>query len=250
MGDAVVSGETNKSAWFNGYTGSFAWMPAPKAGGIGAPRTADFAFSGLASGAMGRNIEGTTTFVFTVPDADLQLVVSATGDATITFTQSGNLVGAIAAAGTTSFTLAAGTVDIGALVDALASASFAFSTSTTIRATGELAGDILPYTELSPESLAVAVWGALAASNNTVGTMGEKLNDAGSGSNPWTEVIESGYTAAEVLRMLVSIAAGKTTIVDNGGGSATVTFRGIADDRDAVIADMTGSERTTMTYDP
>lgn len=35
--------------------------------------------------------------------------------------------------------------------------------------------------------------------------------DAGSGSNPWTEVIEAGYTAAEILRILAAHAAGSAT---------------------------------------
>ena len=46
---------------------------------------------------------------------------------------------------------------------------------------------------------------------NTAGTMGEKLNDAGSGSSPWTEVIEASYTAAEILRILAAHAAGSAT---------------------------------------
>jgi len=119
--------------------------------------------------------------------------------------------------------------------------------------TGNLKGfasmeaDITPYTDLSPENLAAAVWNALAASYNSVGTMGEKMNDAGSASNPWTEIIEGGYTAAECLRLLTAVAAGKTTIVDLGGGLATVTFRDINDTVDRVEADMTNSERTNVT---
>lgn len=102
---------------------------------------------------------------------------------------------------------------------------------------------------LSPESLAAAVWNALAASFDAAGTMGEKINDAGSASNPWTEVIEGTYTAGELLRLLTAVAAGKSTIVDLGGGLATVTFRDVNDIEDRVIADMTNSERTTVTLD-
>ncbi|MBK7330866.1 MAG: hypothetical protein IPI85_17805 [Dehalococcoidia bacterium] len=43
---------------------------------------------------------------------------------------------------------------------------------------------------------------------NDVGTMGEKMNDAGSG-NPWTEVIEGSYTAAELLRIITAALAGE-----------------------------------------
>lgn len=117
----------------------------------------------------------------------------------------------------------------------------------TLSATANLDCTITPYTELSPESLAASVWNALAASYNAVGSMGEKMNDAGSASNPWTEIIEGGYTAAECLRLLTAVAAGKTTIVDLGGGQATVTFRDINDTVDRIEADMTGSERTNVT---
>jgi len=45
-------------------------------------------------------------------------------------------------------------------------------------ATGELAADITGQSVLSPESLASAVWNALAAQYNDGGTMGEKTNAA------------------------------------------------------------------------
>lgn len=35
-----------------------------------------------------------------------------------------------------------------------------------------------------------------------------------------------------------------------GGGAATVAFRDVADSKDRIVADMTGSERTTVTRDP
>ncbi len=118
-----------------------------------------------------------------------------------------------------------------------------------IEAIGHLAGDITPFTELSPESLASAVWNANAAQFNAVGSMGEKVNDAGSGSNPWTEVIESGYTAAQILRILAAVAAGKTSITDNGNDTATVEFTGLDGVTVRVEAAMVESERATVTVD-
>jgi len=40
--------------------------------------------------------------------------------------------------------------------------------------------------------LVEGVWSAVAANNNTAGTMGEKLNDAGSAGNPWTDTTTYG----------------------------------------------------------
>lgn len=78
--------------------------------------------------------------------------------------------------------------------------------------TGALAADlVVTGAGLSTANVGQAVWAALASANNTSGTMGEKLNDAGSASNPWTEVIEAGYTAAEILRILAAHAAGAAT---------------------------------------
>lgn len=82
----------------------------------------------------------------------------------------------------------------------------------TLTGTGELSADlVVTGTGLTTANVGQAVWSAIAAANNTAGTMGEKLNDAGSASNPWTEVIEAGYTAAEILRILAAHAAGAAT---------------------------------------
>lgn len=82
----------------------------------------------------------------------------------------------------------------------------------TLTGTGELSADlVVTGTGLTTGNVGAAVWAAIASANNTAGTMGEKLNDAGSGSNPWTEVIEAGYTAAEILRILAAHAAGSAT---------------------------------------
>lgn len=49
--------------------------------------------------------------------------------------------------------------------------------------------------EATVEQIATGVWSALASANNTAGTMGEKLNAAGTAGDPWTADL-SGYTTA------------------------------------------------------
>jgi hypothetical protein len=61
--------------------------------------------------------------------------------------------------------------------------------------------------------------------------------------------IEAGLTFRQIVRLLAAVAAGKTDITDLGGGSATVKFRDLADTKDRIVADMTGSERTGVTRD-
>ena len=108
-----------------------------------------------------------------------------------------------------------------------------------------MSAELTPFTTLSPENLAASVWNAVAASYNTSGTMGEKLNDAGSAANPWTEVIESGYTAAEILRLLASVAVGRTS-----GQPTAPVFRDIANTKDRITATVDDNgNRTNITLD-
>lgn len=247
---AGYAGISGLSGYPNGVRHPAAWSLPNKAGALASRNETGFTLTeGSLSLAAGRNIDGSTTITVSVPDAELQLVVSASGTTAITLSQTGAVAGALAAEGNAPLTITVPTATLGAIVSSIASGALTLTGSAGIRATGVLAGDILPYTDLSPEALAISVWNAVAANSNVAGSMGEKLNDAGSASNPWTEVIESGYTAAEVLRIIAAVAAGKTSIVDLGGGDATVTFRDLGDTKDRIVADVSGSERTTLSFD-
>ncbi len=62
-------------------------------------------------------------------------------------------------------------------------------------------------------------------------------------------MVDGTYTMRDVLKILAAVAAGKTTITDLGGGSATVNFRDLSDTKNTVSASMTDSERTDVTLD-
>jgi hypothetical protein len=199
-----------------------AWLMPRSAGALSAYTGTVLTFSSApVTLAEGRNIDGSTTLTFSVPSADLQLVVSATGTTSITFTNTGTLAGALSGTGTSAITFTVPTVTLGAVIDAIATASVTFSSSATARATGALAGDITPFTELSPQSLASAVW---------------------------SQILESSLDAGAVMRLLLAVAAGKTDI-DTSGPDPIVTFRDTTDSVNRVVATMTGSERTTVTLD-
>jgi len=119
------------------------------------------------------------------------------------------------------------------------------SVTSTLRGTASLEAEITPFTELSPENLAASVWNSVAASFNEAGTMGEKMNDAGGAANPWNEIIESGYTAAEILKLLAAASLGKTS-----GQPNNPVFRDIADTKDRItgVVDSSGN-RTSVTLD-
>ena len=76
---------------------------------------------------------------------------------------------------------------------------------------------------LSTQSIAAAVWGALASASNDPNTMGQKLNDAGSAGNPWNTLIEAGYTAEQVLRVIAAAVAGASS----GGPDGPIVFKGL-----------------------
>jgi hypothetical protein len=62
----------------------------------------------------------------------------------------------------------------------------------------------------------------------------------------WNLEMDGVYTAQDVMKILVAVAAGKTEIVDLGGGSATVVFRNLEDTIDKIEATMADSERTDV----
>lgn len=206
----------------SGHLASSSWALPRTAGAISAINAALLSFEADPLNlAEGRNIAGSAVFDFTLPNADLQLVVSASGLATMTFTQTGALAGALSGEGAATATFTVPSVTLGAIVSAIGAGTFALTGSATPKALGNLAGDITPFTELSPQSLAAAVGNLL---------------------------VDGAYTLTDVLKILSAVAAGKSDI-DTSGASPVVTFRDLNDTLNRVQAVMTGSERTTVTKD-
>lgn len=209
LGDHVVAGETEKSSWNNGYSGSGAWWPAMKAGGLGAVHTCRSAFSAVASGALGVNIEGSTAITFALPGAQLDLVVNASGTTTITMSASASLVGAQYAQGTAPITFTVSNALLGAVINAMGTAPISFAGSATPRALGWIEGYITPYTELSPENLASAVWNSVLANYPDAGTAGNAMALASSGGVDYNALAEAVWEYA-------------TRTLTAGGGAPTV----------------------------
>lgn len=65
----------------------------------------------------------------------------------------------------------------------------------------------------------------------------------------WNYIVENGETAAELMRLRASIDAGLTIVEDHGDGTATVRYRNLANTKDRIVAEMNGSERTSVTLD-
>jgi hypothetical protein len=145
-------------------------------------------------------------------------------------------------------------------------------------AVGYLSGTATNETEFSADALARAVWDAVASDFNLAGSMGEKLNDAGSAGNPWASLlasnnsagsfgefvqalpsamaistelldssdVETGVTVKEALRIVLAALSGKIS----GAGTNTITIRDINDTTDRITATVdTNGNRTAVTVD-
>jgi len=192
--------------------------------------TGNVSLAGDGALTSGGAIAGTATIVFDEDGASLSLVITMSGTTTATITAAdATLSLTIGLDGEATWTLTT-SANLGLVVPFSGSGAFSITGAADLKGLLSMSGEATPFTELSPQSLAAAVWSAVATDNDAAGTMGEKLNDAGGAANPWTEVIDSGYTAAEILRMIASLAAAKSS-----GGTASdsvVTFRDLGDTKD------------------
>ncbi len=142
-----------------------------------------------------RNLEASSNIVVTVSNAQLDQIVSMVGSGTLTLAKLDAILAGAAslqAGGTLQLTSDAAS---GAIFSVTASGSESLSANVTLTALAFMEAEAGGAAPLSPEGLALAVWGATAASNNQSGTMGEKLNDAGSAGNPWAAELASNNTA-------------------------------------------------------
>lgn len=168
----------------------------------------------------------------------VQAVAAITGSGTITAADLKAFLQAVAGIGG-SGTVSATATGLGALAALLTGSGT--GAGSTLTGTGELeAALVVTGTGLTTGNVGAAVWAAIASANNTAGTMGEKLNDAGSASNPWTEVIESGFTAAEILKLIAAAVQGDGTGLESGAP----VFKGLDGTTERITATYVDGTRT------
>lgn len=242
----IFAGEASinkKSSVPSGTRHPVAWIMGMQAGGMASRNETSIAstMSGLA--VLGFPAQGTTTVTIDT-SATGGLIVSGIGVANISLAATGAILSVADGQGQATITLTPA-AQIGAEAGIAGSAGITASPTATMTAIGYMAGLSTSETEFSAAALASAVWKANAGDYNSAGTMGEKLNDAGSAANPWTEVIESGYTAADILRILAAVAAGNATGLDG----SDIIFRDINDTKDRITATISGGTRTATDID-
>lgn len=234
-----------KSSVPHGRSHPSAWLLPLKTGGLASHNELHGVGEVSATGVRG--LPGTVAITASAAiSASMGLIVAGSASISAGATVAANAIavlqGAAAISGTSSVASS-----IGALAGLSASLTGSATVSAPAYALGHMASDITPFTELSPQSLATAVWAAVAVDNDDAGSMGEKLNDAGAAANPWTEEVEAGLDAKEAMRLIVAAVAGKLS----GAESTTITIRNaVADDKNRIVATVDeNGNRSSITYD-
>lgn len=197
------------SAVPNGHLSPSAWVLPRTSGGMSSINftTAMVSGSGLAVG--GVTTTGTSSITLAFADAFGELIASGGGTATFSLTSNNPLLTAsINGTGTATALVSTNTPTLGALADG--------SGAVTITVTGTNSGR-LPANDDSPLRTGTAtltLTGALVpyAIGSMEGTTEEAgLSNAGIANSVWGKVIEAGFTADQILRLLAAHAAGSAT---------------------------------------
>ena len=139
-------------------------------------------------------ILGTGSIYYAALVGDGLVTSGLTGYGTINSAAAGAITGIQAVAGLTGYGYIVG--QLGALAGTLAGLTgFGTINLGNENAYGSISADIVPYTVLSPQNLAAAVWSALSVDFNEAPTMGGKLNSAGNAGDPWSTTLPGSYTA-------------------------------------------------------
>jgi hypothetical protein len=209
----------NLSSFNNGYSGHYAWHMAPVAGGLSSCNAltgvGSISASALAVKLAEAMLSGSGDVSSAIGSLIVQALASISGSGGISSANLQAFLQAVASLSGSGGVSSASLTGLGELIAAIAGTGTA--NGSTLTAIGQLVAFLtVTGTGLSTANVGEAVWSALAAANNTAGTMGEKLNDAGSASNPWTEIIESGYTAADILKLIAAAVQGDATGLESG----------------------------------
>lgn len=153
----------------------------------------------------------------------VQAVAALSGVGSLSAAAVGKLEAAATLAGSGSISGA-----LAALAGAVCEIVGSGTAAATARAQGNMAADLTPFTELSPQSMAAAVWNAFVADFQAAGTMGLLLGEAGGGSSPssiadavWDEAA-SGHLAAGSFGAAVGtdLCTAKVLLIDDDVGSS------------------------------
>lgn len=203
----------------NGHLSPSAWVLPRTSGGMSSINftTATVSGSGLAVG--GVTTTGTSSITLTFADAAGQLIASGGGTAAFSLTSNNPLLTAsINGTGTAVATFSTNTPTLGALADGSGEVAITLTATNSGR---------MPANDASPlrsGTAAISVTGALTpyAIGEMAGTTAEAgLTNAGIANSVWSKIVESGFSAEQILRIIAAQAAGSATGLENGNPQFT-----------------------------
>jgi hypothetical protein len=223
FGDHVVTGETSKSAWNNGYAvteqGGSAWWLSPTAGGLMTNTVAGTGALTIGSLSLGKDLSSALSGSGTVATAIMVTVVQ------LASTCAGN--GTISAA----------------TIQAISTFSAALSGSGSISAAA-LSLIVSVQADLTGSGTLTADEHAILNMAADIVVTGTGLTTANVGDAVWQTLLETGFTADQILRIIAAATAGKAS-----GGPGSPVFRNLSDTQDQITgtADSSGN-RSAATY--
>ena len=186
----------------NGYEPPGSWIIPYEGGSLASCNNVTGSGSlTISSLSQGKNCSATLTGIGAISNASLsmliQMAATLLGSCSVTANLKAVTNMTATLAGTSSIT-----ASLGVIAFCVSTINGSGSVSGTFTGIANMEADITPFTELSPQNLASAVWEALAADFNNSGTMGEKMNSAASAGDPWSTALPGAYgagTAGELL---------------------------------------------------
>lgn len=200
--------QIKRDSFPNGTNPPYSLVMGDKGALLSATTTISGTSSNTFSMAMGLAAQSDITGSGTI-SGSLSLVIQLACNILASGTVSASLVGKLE--------MAAALAGSGGITSSLKLLAFCVSEITgsgtvtgTFKGNASLSADISSSSTLSPENLAAAVWNSIAASFNTAGTMGNKLNSAASAGDPWGTTLPGSYLSTEAGGILAQIQ----TLVD------------------------------------
>lgn len=172
---------------------------------------------------------------FSVSTLNVARGINLSGDAPITFFATGTGQAVAALIGSTSFSFS-GAGELNAPFNMVGASTITFTESGTLSGKADITGTANITFSGS------LVTGAIA--HLTAVPIDTSLTAEAIANAVWELVLEGTLTAEQMMRINFAVLAGKTDIT-----GSTVTFRDVADTKARLTANMTGSERTTVTLD-
>ncbi len=198
---SATASEISKSSVPNGYIHPYSWVMAQSSGGMALYKNINGIGSANANLAGGMGASSSIYGIGEISSAGLGLILQAVSiilsSGSLSASIIGNLNSSATLAGSGNFSGA-----LGALADAVSEITGSGEFSSSINSHANMEAEITPFTDLSPQGIASAVWNSLASNFNNSLTMGNKLNASGSAGDPWSTELPGVYAAGTAGDML------------------------------------------------